>query len=185
MSDTFDRLIDPLLEREGGYVNDPRDPGGETNWGVTKAVARENGYSGPMRAMTRDQAKAIYRAKYWAKPGLYLIAPLSERIAEELFDTGVNMGTGTAGLFLQRALNALNRAGADYADIVEDGAVGPATARALGAFLRRRGKSGESVMLRALNCLQGARYIDIAAAREASEAFLFGWLQHRVQIPGE
>jgi lysozyme family protein len=49
-----------------------------------------------MAAMTRDQASAIYRAKYWAKPGLYLVAPLSAKVAAELFDTGVNMGTGTA-----------------------------------------------------------------------------------------
>jgi hypothetical protein len=73
------RPVDPLLGREGGYVEQPSDAGGETNWGVTRAVARENGYAGPMAAMTRDQAKAIYRAKYWAKPGLYLVAPLSAR----------------------------------------------------------------------------------------------------------
>jgi hypothetical protein len=74
-----------------------------------------------MAAMTRDQAKAIYRAKYWAKPGLYLVAPLSARIAEELLDTGVNMGTGTAGIFLQRLLNALNERRPDYPDVKVDG----------------------------------------------------------------
>jgi Putative secretion activating protein len=183
MADLFDTLVEGLIGREGGYVNDPKDPGGETIWGITKAVARENGYTGPMRAMTRDQAKAIYRAKYWAKPGLYLIAPLSAAIAEEVFDTGVNMGTGTAGMMLQRALNALNRQGKDYADIKVDGAIGPATTAALKAFLTKRGAKGETVMLKALNCLQGARYIEIAEAREASEAFVFGWLDNRVGLP--
>src|SRR6185369_16555833 len=121
---------------------------------------RENGYAGAMATMTRDQAKAIYRAKYWAKVGLYLIAPLSEKIAEELLDTGVNMGTGTAGIFLQRALNALNGQGKDYPDILVDGGIGPGTAAALKALLAKRGTTGEAVILKALNCLQGARYIE-------------------------
>lgn len=182
MSDAFDRLIEPLLDREGGYVDHKDDRGGETNFGITKAVARENGFTGPMRSMTREQARAIYRAKYWAKPGLYLVAPLSERIAEELFDTGVNMGTGTAGMFLQRALNALNLKGQHFADLRVDGAIGPATAKALQAYLKRRGREGETVILRALNCLQGARYIELAEAREANESFVHGWLAHRVEV---
>lgn len=182
MPDVFDRLIDPLLAREGGWSNHSDDRGGETNWGVTKAVARENGYAGPMRSMTRDQAKGIYRAKYWAKPGLYLLAPLSEKIAEELFDTGVNMGTGTAGFFIQRTLNALNQKGRDFADLALDGAVGPATATALKAYLKKRGKEGETAVLRALNCLQGARYIELAEGREANESFVHGWLLHRVAL---
>ncbi len=182
MSDLFDQLIEPLIQREGGYTNDPRDAGGETNFGVTRAVARENGYAGSMRAMSRDQAKAIYRAKYWAKPGLYLIAPLSAKIAEELFDTGVNMGTGTAGIFLQRALNALNGQGKDYADIAVDGGIGPGTAAALKALLKKRGPTGETVILRALNSLQGARYIELAEGRAVNEAYAFGWLANRVGI---
>lgn len=182
MADAFDALIEPLLKREGGYVNDPNDRGGETNFGVTVAVARENGYAGSMRAMTRDQAKAIYRAKYWAKPGLYHIAPLSLPVAEELFDTGVNMGTGTAAIFFQRALNALNRQGKDYPDIAVDGGIGPATSRAFGAFLRRNGKGAVTVMLTTLNCLQGARYIELSEGREANENFTNGWMAHRVGL---
>lgn len=180
MTALFDKLIEPLLAREGGYVNHASDRGGETNWGVTIGVARENGYAGPMAAMTRDQAKAIYRAKYWAKPGLYLVEPLSAAIAEELFDTGVNMGTGTAGMMLQRALNALNRQGRDYGDLIVDGAIGPGTAAALRCYLAMRGPEGEVVLLKALNCLQGARYVELAEGREANEDFVFGWLAHRV-----
>lgn len=183
MPDLFDRLIGPLLDREGGYVNDPRDAGGETNWGVTVKVARENGYAGRMIDMTREQAAAIYRAKYWAKPGLYLIAPLSAEVAEELFDTGVNMGTGTAGMFFQRALNALNRNDADYADVRVDGAIGGETAKAFEAFLRRNGAAkGTATMLKALNCLQGAHYIELCEARETNEVYLNGWLANRVGI---
>lgn len=181
--DLFDELVEALIGREGGYVNDPHDPGGETIWGVTKAVARENGFAGPLRAMTRDQAKAIYRAKYWAKPGLYLVAPLSRRIAEELLDTGVNTGTGTAAIMLQRALNALNRGGRDYPDLKVDGGIGPGSAAALAAFLKHRGRAGEAVMLKALNCLQGARYIELGEHNDDLEAFEFGWLANRVELP--
>lgn len=182
MSDLFDTLVGPLIGREGGYVNAPYDPGGETIWGITKAVARENGYAGPMVAMARDQAVAIYRAKYWAKPGLYLVAPLSGRLAAELLDTGVNMGTGTAGMFFQRSLNVLNEDGKDYADVKVDGAIGPGTAEALKAFLAKRGVAGETVLLKALNCLQGARYIELAEANERDETFVLGWLANRVSL---
>jgi lysozyme family protein len=181
-ADLFDELVEGLIGREGGYVNDPKDPGGETIWGMTRVVARENGFTGPMRSMTREQAKAIYRAKYWAKPGLYLVAPLSRALADELLDTGVNMGTGTAGMFLQRTLNALNREGRDYPDLRVDGAIGPGSAGALKAYLAKRGKRGEQVLLKALNCLQGARYIELAEGREKSEEYVYGWLDNRVAL---
>lgn len=182
MSDPFDALVGELIGREGGYVNDPSDSGGETIWGITRATARENGYSGPMRAMTRAQAVDIYRAKYWAKPGLYQVAPLSLRIAEELLDTGVNAGTGTAGILLQRSLNVLNRQGADYPDIKVDGAVGPGTAAALKAFLKRNGKPAETRLLKMLNSLQGAYYVELAEQREKDERFVNGWFDNRVDL---
>jgi lysozyme family protein len=182
LSDLFDKLIGPLIDREGGYSNNPNDAGGETNWGITASVARENGYAGSMAAMTRDQAVAIYRTKFWAKPGLYLIGPLSEKVAEEMFDTGVNMGTGTAAIFFQRALNVLNRGAKDYADLRVDGAIGSATEKAFKAYLARNGAKAEPVMLKALNCLQGAHYIELAEARAANEDFENGWLANRVGL---
>jgi lysozyme family protein len=182
MTDLFDQLVGPLIAREGGYSNDPNDRGGETNFGITASVARENGYAGPMVSMTRDQAIAIYRTKYWSKPGLYLIAPISPAVAEELFDTGVNMGTGTAAKFFQRALNALNRRAGDYPDIVVDGGIGPATGRAFAAYKERNGAKADPIMLKALNCLQGAFYIELAEGRGANETFLNGWLANRVGL---
>ena len=183
MSDgLFDILVGRLLKVEGGYTNNPSDKGGETNFGITVAVARENGYAKPMKAMTRDDAVAIYRAKYWAKPGVYLIAPISEKIAEELFDTGVNMGTGTAGTMLQRVLNALNRQGQDYPDVLVDGAVGGNTATALAALAKKRGPKFESVVLKGMNCLQGARYIELSENRSQNEDFTWGWLDNRVSL---
>lgn len=180
MTDLFDRLAPTLLAVEGGYTNDPRDPGGATNHGITQAVARAHGYSGPMQDLTKLAALSIYKIAYWTKPGFAKVAAISEPIAAELFDTGVNMGVATAGRFLQRALNAFNREGHDYPDLVIDGQIGQSTISALAAFVGARGKDGEAVMVRALNALQGARYIEIVEGRPASEAYTFGWFLQRV-----
>ena len=64
MSD-FNKAFDRVIGHEGGYVNHPSDPGGETNWGVTRNTARAYGYNGDMRAMTREQAKPIYKTGFW------------------------------------------------------------------------------------------------------------------------
>jgi lysozyme family protein len=182
VSDLFAQLDAPTAAVEGGYSNNPNDPGGETNHGITIGTARANGYAGRMVDMTEAQAQAIRRAEYYAKPGIYLVAPLSMPIAQKVYDTGVNMGTGTSVMFLQRALNVLNRQGADYPDVIVDGDIGPATAGALQKFLILRSALGVTVMLRALNCLQGAQYIAIAESRAASETFEFGWLANRIGI---
>lgn len=183
MPDLFDTLIDPLIEREGGYSNRLGDRGGPTCWGITIKTARENGYTGPMPDLPRERAKAIYKGCYWIRPGLHLIAPLSRRITEELFDTGVNMGVGTAAIILQRCLNVLNREGRDYDDLKVDGGIGKATAEALKGYLTVRGVEGETVLLRAMNCLQGAHYITLAESAFDQEQNAYGWLSARVEIP--
>jgi lysozyme family protein len=175
-----DRLIEALIKREGGYSNHPSDRGGPTNYGITEAVARAHGYRGAMRSMPREEAVAIYRRLYWLRPGFDRVAERSEAVAAELFDTGVNMGPAVAATFLQRALSALNRDGKDYADLVPDGRIGATTLAALDTFLRLRGDGGEGVLLRALDALQGERYIRLAERRPANEAFLYGWLANRL-----
>jgi lysozyme family protein len=177
---TIDSLIDAVLDREGGYTNHPADRGGETKYGITVAVARANAYAGPMRALPLDTARAIYRKLYWTAPRFDAVARHAPQIAAELFDTGVNMGPAVATAFLQRALNALNRGASDYPDIPVDGHVGDATLAALAAFLARRGASGESVLLKAVEALQGERYVALAESRPANEAFLYGWLANRI-----
>ena len=108
------------------------------------------------------------------------MAEAGPRIAAELFDTGVNIGPKTAANFLQRSLNALNRGASDYADIAVDGVIGPATLKALAGFLMRRGAAGEAVLLKAMEALQGERYVRLAETRPANEAFLYGWLANRI-----
>lgn len=173
-------LLNDLIAREGGYCDHPADRGGPTCWGITQAVARANGYRGEMRTLPRSEAERIYRALYWEAPCFNSIAPIAPKIAEELFDAGVNMGPPVAVRFLQRALNALNRNGRDYADITPDGTIGPATQAALARFLTVRGRKGEVVLLKAIQALRGERYIALAEGRPANEAFVYGWLSNRI-----
>ena len=172
------RLLADLLAREGGYVDHPDDRGGATNFGITAAVARAAGWMGTMRDLPREVAIFIYRNRYWSGPGFDAVAAISPAVGAELFDTGVNMGPGVAAGFLQRSLNVLNRQATAWPDIALDRRVGPATRDALRLLMRRPG--GEAALLKALNALQGARYIELAESRAANESFLFGWLANRV-----
>jgi lysozyme family protein len=180
MDMNIDALIDEVIDREGGFVDHPADRGGPTRFGITEKVARANGYRGAMAALPRATAASIYRRLYWTGPGFDKLAERAPALAAELFDTGVNMGPRVAASFLQRALNALNRGARDYADIAVDGRIGPATLEALAGYLRRRGSSGEDVLLKALEALQGERYLRLAERRPANEAFLYGWLANRI-----
>lgn len=113
----FEVAFERLIGHEGGYVNHPNDPGGETNWGITLRTARAHGYTGHMRDLTRAQAKSIYYAAYWqrARAGEY-----DPAIGFQLFDAAVNHGIGNAIRFLQRAVG-----------VVDDGVVGPMTVAAI------------------------------------------------------
>ncbi len=175
-------IIDRTIGIEGGYSNHPSDRGGPTRWGVTQEVAKANGYYGDMRHYPREMATAVYLKRYWQQPKINGVALVSIAVAEEMFDTAVNMGTSWPCLFLQQALNGLNSQGKHYPDLAVDGDLGPATISALTAYLKRRGKAGERVLLTALNVLQGARYFSIASSRPANEDFLYGWLANRVQL---
>lgn len=177
---TIQQIIDGVLDREKGYANNPADTGGETMWGITIDTARRNGYTGLMRDLKRDFAFAIYTREYVVAPGFARIAVLSMAIAEELVDSGVNCGPGRPGKWLQRTLNLLNRQAQLFPDLVVDGVLGPATHLALAYILAHRGADGEKVILRSLNCQQGAYYMEITENRAANEEFFFGWMLNRV-----
>lgn len=174
------KVINDILDREGPYSNDPSDSGGETTWGITESAARTNGYKGAMRDLPRSLAFSIMEDRYWSPLKLDIVENLSPKIAEELADSAVNVGVSKAGSWLQTALNALNDNGSAYPDMPEDGLVGSATIAALKAYLRHRGKDGETVILRALNGLQTAHYLNLSRKRPKDERFVFGWLLNRV-----
>lgn len=103
----FDRAFDILIGHEGGYSNHPSDPGGETMWGVTRRVALQEGYSGQMRLLPRETAKAIYRRKYWDAINADAIAP---EVRYAVFDAAVNSGPA-------RALDWLSDASGEPSDL--------------------------------------------------------------------
>lgn len=178
---SFDAAFARTVGIEGGYSNNPNDAGGETIWGITVAVARRHGYSGPMSDMSMQAARDIYRQDYWGLLHLDAIDPISPAIAAELFDIAVNCGQGVPIPFLQRALNAFNRQGKDYPDVTPDGLAGSATLSALQAFMAKRGPAGgERVMLAALHAQLGVRYLAIVEAKPSQEDFVFGWFANRV-----
>jgi len=178
-------MLSDLMRVEGGYVNNKNDAGGETNFGITKETAVRNGYTGPMSALTKDIAIQIYRSEYFFGPNFGKVFDTGlTSVAAELFDTCVNMGTGTASAFLQRILNALNNQGTLYPDLTVDGKIGPATINALTTLVKRRGlNSTESVLLKALNAQQCVRYIELSEKRPQNEDFVWGWIDSRVGMP--
>jgi lysozyme family protein len=179
----LDTAINNLIAIEGGYVNHPADRGGPTNFGITEAVARANGYTGLMQDLPRSMAREIYVRRYWSEPGFDRVAAISEPVAAEMLDTGVNMGPAWATMFLQRSLNAFGRNGEAYPVLAVDGKCGPGTLSALQQYLRARGRGqGEAVLLRAMNCLQGARYIELTEGRRENAAFTYGWFAQRISL---
>lgn len=102
-----------LLGNEGGFVDNPKDPGGATNYGITEKVARAHGYQGDMRSLPMTTAIAIYERDYWTP---IKADQLPDHLRFHVFDAAVNSGTSQAIKWLQRA-----------AGVNEDGIIGPRT----------------------------------------------------------
>jgi lysozyme family protein len=175
-------FINHILKVEGGYINDPSDSGGETNYGVTVRVARKFGYKNDMKDMSIYIAREIYEKLYWYSLRLDVIEEISRAIAKELGDTGVNQGVGRAGEFLQRSLNVLNNNEKLYNNITVDGDIGPNTLKTLQRYFKIRGSDGETVLYNMLNCLQGAFYVELAERRSKDKKFVYGWFKNRINI---
>lgn len=180
MHDAKRRIIDEIIAAEGGYVNDPLDSGGATMFGITEGVARAYDYEGDMRDLPRPLAFEIYEAQYWLPVYGDRLLELSETLVEQVVDAGVNMGKGTAGRFLQRTLNVLNRDGLLYPDLVVDGHIGHLTLTAVESYLASGRK--EAVLTRGIECLRGAWYIGLAELHPPKERFVYGWLANRVKL---
>lgn len=110
----FDDFIGRVLSHEGGYVCDPRDPGGETRFGIAKRSYPHVDVKG----LTRDQAIAIYRRDFWDR---VQGDKLPRAFAFQALDAAVNHGIGNAVRWMQRA-----------AGVADDGVIGPMTLAAVG-----------------------------------------------------
>ena len=176
-----DQLIEALLDRSAGYVAGSTGDRGPARFGISEAVARAHGYRGPMSRLPRAEAARICTRLFWLRPRFDAVATRSARIAAELFDLGASLGPAVAATFLQRVLTALNRNGVDYPDLVPDGRIGERTLAALDMFMERRGReSGETALLRALEAVEGERYVRLAERRPPNEVLLYGWLANRI-----
>jgi len=177
---SIESMIEETIGKEGRYSNHPSDTGGATMWGITEFTARKHGYTGDMKNLPREKAVAIYRQEYVIDPGFAKVEEISPLVAQELFDTGVNMGPDIPARWFQEWLNVFNKQGQLYPDIKEDAQIGPGTLSAFRAFLKTRGPEAEKVMFKMLNCDQGVRYKTLSQRRQANEDFTWGWARARI-----
>lgn len=174
---TVAALLAAVFAHEGGYVNDPRDPGGETNHGVTVAVARDYGYTGSMRDMPQDVAANIYLTNYINKPGYGELITMSPAVGRKVVDAAVNTGTGRSSRWLQEALNSYSRGGLDYPQLTVDGKVGAGTTAAYAALQKKRGKvKACELVIKAMDTQQGQHYMSLTNLPQ----YTAGWMDNRI-----
>ena len=126
MKVNYDKCLETILHHEGGYVNHPKDPGGETNLGVTKRVYQEHGGTKDMKDLLVEDVAPIYKKGYWDKiKGDDLPGGLDLCV----FDFGVNAGPGRAAKFLQQMIGT-----------TVDGGIGPNTLAKLEEYIRENGE---------------------------------------------
>ena len=161
----FKKFLDYIFEVEGGFTDDENDRGGKTNWGITEEEAREFGYTGDMRNLTKDFAKNIYLKKYYL--GNKLDKVVNDKVALSICDWAVNSGrNGTKNA--QIAINQLTNANLNV-----DGIIGNKTLEALNA-------ADPEKFLEVYHNLQKIYYKGKVEADRTQERFLTGWL-NRIQ----
>ena len=156
----FDDIIEVVLHHEGGYVNDPKDPGGETNFGVAKRSHPDV----DIKNLTKEGAIEIYKEHYWDRNK---VESLSEDLRHIYFDMCVNQGRGTAVRIIQRACNAKG------ADLAIDGGFGPGTKGALETY---------KPSLDRVRCYRLKHYYDLVNKKPEQERFLYGWFKRALSV---
>lgn len=155
---TFKEIIEKVLEHEGGYVNDPKDLGGETKYGITKRFYPDI----DIKNLTIEQATDIYKSDYWDRNK---VESLPQNLWHIYFDMCVNMGKRTAVKVLQRA--AVNKG----KDIEVDGGLGPMTIGAL-----------KGVELDRVRAFRVKYYVDLITAKPEQEKFFLGWFRRALEV---
>lgn len=183
----FEKAYEVVMAHEGGYVNDPKDRGGETYKGISRRF--HTGWSGWKRVDAAKKRKnfprnlggdpylsrmveRFFKTQYWDRFVGDKIP--DDGVATELFDTSVNMGVRRAVRFLQEGLNLLNRNQKDYNDITADGLFGKVTLGVLKHYLTRDKKSVH--LLKLMNVQQGSHYVEFMQQAPSQERFARGWL---------
>lgn len=166
----FNKIVEEILKKEGLYSNHVNDNGGATKYGITEAVARQNGYKGNMRDLPLELAKSIYRKNYW--DSIKLDQVKNYGLQYKMFDIGVNCGIGTSVKLTQRAYNILNTSGL----LDTDGKIGPKTINAINSYPK------QDRLVKLLNAYQCKYYIDITENNPKNKSFIFGWIDKRVKI---
>src|SRR6056300_317335 len=119
------KSLEAILHHEGGYVNHPKDPGGETNLGVTKRVYEDFGGTKDMKDLTVEDVAPIYEKNYW---GRMKCDSIPSGLDLCVFDFGVNAGTGRSAKFLQTMIGT-----------TADGGIGPNTLSKLSDYIDENG----------------------------------------------
>jgi len=128
MKENYQKCLEMILHHEGGYVNHPKDPGGETNLGVTKKVYEEHGGKKDMKDLNVKDVSPIYKKSYWDR---CKCDSMPKALALCVFDFGVNAGTGRAAKYLQGMIGTK-----------KDGGIGPNTLKALDEYIEKHGVKG-------------------------------------------
>lgn len=191
----FKTCLARLMRIEGGYNNDPADPGAETFRGISRRFHPSwPGWSiidlakihPDFPATLKDDAELarlvvdFYHVNYWQRFQGDQVAAVSHSLACELMESSVILGVHKAAGILQRSLNYLNRNGALYPDVVVDGVTGPATLAALASFAA---VDSIDLLVKVLNILQGAHFLAVIDQNPTQEKFARGWLA-RVAVYG-
>lgn len=168
-------IIAAVLAVEGGFVDHPNDPGGATNWGITERVARQNGFTGDMRDLTQAEAFTIYESQYVRKPGFLPLVEIDKAVAEEVIDTGVNMGPARPIRFFRRAVNEVCNTRLPITGTMDAVAV-----KAWADCRANLGPRSCVMMLGSLDRQQRAEYDRLVRVNPRLKVFHRGWLNHRI-----
>ena len=163
----FLKFFNYILLVEGGYSNDKNDKGGETKYGITKEMAREYGYKGNMRDLTKATAQKIYEEKYYKARKLDKIK--NDKMTLCIFDFSVNAGR----YGIKKAQEAVNKVYGKNVNSV-DGVIGPQT-------LKYLNEVNPAKFLSVYHNLQREYYKTFAKNDTTQNDFLTGWL-NRVKI---
>ena len=164
-SEKFKKSFNYVLKNEGGYVNDPTDPGKETKYGISqRSYPNLN-----IRQLSLKDAEKIYFCDYWQK-GKFEQIP-DENVATQLFDLSVNLGIRASTIVLQRALRSVG------INVQEDGLFGPQTLSAtIFCCNPKNAKNRAKMLITALKSEAAGYYRLIAAKNPQQQKFLNGWL---------